>query len=85
MASKQTLELDVRSNDGLEVALLWQPETNRITVSVYDSKSGDDFDIDVDPAEARDAFHHPYAYAARRGVHFVAGTRSPIDTEAVPV
>ena len=85
MASKQTLELDVRSNDGLEVALLWQPETNRITVSVYDSKSGDDFDIEVDPAEATDAFHNPYAYAASRGVHFVAGTRIPVDTEAVPV
>ena len=85
MASKQTLELDVRSNDGLEVALLWQPETNRITVSVYDSKTGDDFDIEVDPAEAKDAFHHPYAYAASRGVHFVAGTRIPVDTEAVPV
>jgi len=85
MASKQTLELDVRSTDGLEVALLWQPETNRITVSVYDSKSGDDFDIDVDPTEATDAFHHPYAYAARRGVHFVAGTRIPTETEAIPV
>ena len=79
MASKQTLELDVRSTDGLEVALLWQPETNRITVSVYDSKTGDDFDIEVDPAEATDAFHHPYAYAASRGVHFVAGTRISID------
>ncbi len=85
MASKQTLELDVRSTDGLEVALLWQPETNRVTVSVYDSKTGDDFDIDVDPAEATDAFHHPYAYAASRGVHFVAGTRTHSETEAVPV
>jgi hypothetical protein len=85
VASKQTLELDVRSNDGLEVTLLWQPETNRIIVSVYDSKTGDDFDIEVDPAEATDAFHHPYAYAASRGVHFVAGTRIPTETEAVPV
>jgi len=85
MASKQTLELDVRSNDGLEVTLLWQPETNRIIVSVYDSKTGDDFDIEVDPAEATDAFHHPYAYAASRGVHFVAGTRVPTELEALPV
>jgi len=85
MASKQTLELDVRSTDGLEVTLLWQPETNELTVSVYDSKSGDDFDIEVAPAEATDAFHHPYAYAASRGVHFVAGTRTPeIEIEAVP-
>jgi hypothetical protein len=85
MASKRTKELDFRSNDGLEVALLWQPETNQLSVSVYDSKTGDDFDIEVDPAEAIDAFHHPYAYAASRGVHFVAGTRTPeIEIEAVP-
>jgi len=32
-----------------------------------------------------DAFHHPYAYAANRGVHFVAGTRVPTETEALPV
>jgi hypothetical protein len=85
MASKRTQELDFRSNDGLDVALLWQPETNRVSISVYDSKTGDDFDIEVAPAEATDAFHHPYAYAASRGVHFVAGTRIPTETEAVPV
>jgi hypothetical protein len=84
MASKRTQELDFRSNDGLEVALLWEPETNRVSISVYDSKTGDDFDIEVDPAEATDAFHHPYAYAARNGIHFVAGTRIPEETEAVP-
>jgi hypothetical protein len=85
VASKRRHELDFRSNDGLEVALLWQPEANRVSVSVYDSKTGDDFDIEVDPAEATDAFHHPYAYAARYGIHFVAGTRVPEETEAVPV
>jgi hypothetical protein len=83
MASKRTRELDYRSTDGLEVALLWQPETNRISVKVFDAKTGDDFDLEVDPAEATDAFHHPYAYAANRGLHFVAGTRAP--SEAVPV
>jgi hypothetical protein len=77
-----TRELDYRSNDGLEVTLLWQPETDRITVRVFDGKSGDDFDLTVDRADAMDAFKHPYAYAASRGVHFVAGTRTP--TEAIP-
>jgi hypothetical protein len=81
MASTRTRELDHRSNDGLEVALHWQPATNRISVSVFDSKTGDDFDLEVDPAEAMDAFHHPYAYAASRGVHFVGGVRA---AEAVP-
>lgn len=83
MASKQTRELDFRSNDGLEVALLWQPETNRLSVTVFDAKTGDDFDLDVEPEDAMDAFHHPYAYAASRGLHYVAGTRTP--TEALPV
>ena len=83
MASKGTRELDYRSTDGLEVTLLWEPEANGITVKVYDAQTGDDFDIDVDPAEAMDAFHHPYAYAASRGLHFVAGTRTP--SEALPV
>jgi hypothetical protein len=83
MASKRTQELDFRSTDGLEVTLLWQPETNQVSVTVFDAKTGDDFDLDVEPADAMDAFHHPYAYAASRGLHFVAGTRTT--TEALPV
>lgn len=76
MNGKSTHELDHRSNDGLEVTLLWEAETNRVKVGVFDAKSGDDFDIEVDPSEALDAFHHPYAYAASRGVHYVVGTRT---------
>jgi hypothetical protein len=83
MASWQTRQLDFRSTDGLEVTLHWQPETNRVSVSVFDAKTGDDFELDVEPADAMDAFHHPYAYAASRGLHFVAGTRTP--SEALPV
>ena len=78
-----TQELDFRSNAGLEVTLLWEPETNRVSVSVFDGRSGDDFTLEVDPAEALDAFHHPYAFAATRGVHFVGGVRS--NAEALPV
>jgi hypothetical protein len=83
MASKRTHELDHRSTDGLEVTLLWRPETDAVWVKVFDAKTADDFDLEVDPAEAMDAFHHPYAYAANRGLHFVAGTRTA--TEAIPV
>jgi hypothetical protein len=82
MAGKRTRELDYRVNDGLEVRLLWHPETNRISVTVYDAKTGDDFDLDVDSSDAMDAFHHPYAYAASGGLEFVAGTRTP--SEAIP-
>jgi hypothetical protein len=78
-----TRELDFRSIDGLEVALLWEPETNRVAVSVFDGRSGDDFTLEVDPVEALDAFHHPYGFAAARGVHFVGGVRP--GSEALPV
>jgi hypothetical protein len=76
MTGMSTHELDHRSNDGLEVTLLWEAETNRVTVAVFDAKSGDYFDLEVDPAQALDAFYHPYAYAAGRGVHYVGGTRT---------
>ena len=73
---KRTHELDFRATDGLEVTLLWDPEANRVTVSVFDAKTGDDFGIDVDPADALDAFHHPFAYAANHGIHLV-GSATP--------
>jgi hypothetical protein len=81
MKSNRTRELDFRSRDGLEVALLWQPETNRVSVTVFDAKTGDDFELELDPAEAVDAFHHPYAYVASRSVHLVGSTHS--SSEAV--
>jgi hypothetical protein len=79
MTSKRTQELDSRSSDGLEVTLLWEPETSRVKVAVFDAKTGDDFEVEVSSNEAMDAFHHPYAYAANHGVHFLAGTRTPSD------
>jgi hypothetical protein len=56
-------ELDHRSNDGIDVTLFWSPRTNRLWVAVTDERDDDSFEIDVDPADALDAFHHPYAYA----------------------
>ena len=58
-----TRELDRRSNDGIEVALLWEPRTNRLFVAIEDARRGESFRIDVDPAHALDVFRHPYAYA----------------------
>jgi hypothetical protein len=68
-------ELDHRETDGVEVSLLWTRNTNAVSVLVRDAKSGDDFELQVDPADARDALHHPYAYAARNGVAYGAGAR----------
>ena len=58
-------ELDHRSGDGIDVWLLWNTRTNRVTVSVHDERLGDSFELEVSGGEALDAFQHPYAYAGR--------------------
>jgi hypothetical protein len=65
-------ELAQRETDGITVALLWDTRTDRLTVSVHDSRTGDAFDVPADARDAMDVFHHPYAYAARRGLVLVA-------------
>jgi hypothetical protein len=58
-------ELNHRRNDGIDVTMFWDPETNQVTVAVNDVKGGDAFEIHVLPGErAMDVFHHPFAYAA---------------------
>lgn len=61
-------ELAYRENDGIEVSLFWSKTGNRVTVEVVEEQSGEGFEFDVDGAEALDAFNHPYAYAAARGI-----------------
>ena len=62
-------ELHSRVTDGIHVRLLWCQHANRVAVDVNDTKTGDAFTIDVrDGEQALDVFHHPYAYAALRGV-----------------
>jgi hypothetical protein len=58
-------ELDRRSGDGFEVALLWSELTGSVFVTVEDRRLGTGFWIAVDPGEALDAFRHPYAYSRR--------------------
>ena len=68
-------ELAYRANDGIEVALLWQREDNRLVVAVCDAATGDSFEIDVASHEALDAFEHPYAYAAFSGIEYTVVAR----------
>jgi hypothetical protein len=60
-------ELDHRRSDGIDVRLLWNQTNDQVVVTVSDAKTGDAFDIPVEPREALTAFHHAYAYAASRG------------------
>jgi hypothetical protein len=59
-------ELDHRRSDGIDVTLLWRPSDAQVLVAVSDTKTGQAFEIAVDPAHSRNAFQHPFAYAASR-------------------
>jgi len=62
-------ELDRRNNDRIDVALLWNERDDRVLVVVADERSGARFEIEVrDGERALDVFHHPFAYAALRGI-----------------
>jgi hypothetical protein len=64
-------ELAHRSADGLEVTLDWAPRTNTLSVAVYDRRTGDFFELVLAPGEnPLHVFHHPYAYAAWRGLDY---------------
>ena len=60
-------ELAHRRNDGLDIRLLWDSASDRVTVALHDGKTGEGFELEVGPDErALDVFHHPFAYAAFR-------------------
>jgi hypothetical protein len=61
-----TRELAQRLSGTVEVLLLWHRELDRVGLSVCDLSTGEGFHLEVAPANAIDAFYHPYAYAARR-------------------
>jgi hypothetical protein len=64
-------ELDHREADGLEVTLLWYEQDDYASVAVVDSKTGKAFELVLSAGDsALDVFHHPYAYAAHRGLEY---------------
>ena len=63
-------ELAGREGDGLEISLLWSEAADRVKVTVADSRLDESFELDIAGAEALAAFHHPFAYAADRGLGF---------------
>ena len=65
-----TRELARRLTGAVEIVLLWHTRTDRLCVSVRDASGGVDFELEVKPAEAMEVFHHPYAYAASRGLEY---------------
>ena len=66
-ATTSIRELAHRRNDGLDIRLLWDEATDRVSVSLHDARSGQGFEVEVGAGErALDVFHHPFAYAAVR-------------------
>jgi hypothetical protein len=62
-------ELAHRAGDGIEVLLLWDRGDGRLKVVVDDVRNGGSFELVAsDGRHALDAFYHPFAYAAARGL-----------------
>lgn len=59
-------ELDRRMSDGIEVTLLWNSHTGRVSVAVEGARRDEWFEFEVDQSKALAAFLHPYAYAPAR-------------------
>ena len=57
-------ELATRSNDGLEVTLVWAQSDgiDGLVVCVSDIRAGAYFEIPAEPSRALDVYHHPFAY-----------------------
>jgi hypothetical protein len=74
-------ELAIRERDGLVVSLLWSKSADRLTLAVVDRNLDEEFHIDVAGAHALDAFYHPFAYAAGRGLGFGDAMRESLVSE----
>jgi len=61
-------ELDYRDGDGIEVSLLWSRTTNELSVLVVDTNTDEQLELCVEPDEALEVFHHPFAYADTHAV-----------------
>jgi hypothetical protein len=74
--TSNAMELDARAGDGIDVGLFWNPNNNTVSVSVFDTTHEQAFELVVDPADALDAFNHPFAYAAFQGIRFETPRRA---------
>lgn len=61
-------ELAYRENDGVQVSLVWDRDADSLMVFVIDTRLGEAFELDMEGSAALEVFHHPYAYAAFRGI-----------------
>ena len=58
----QFRELARRSNNGVDVTLSWDAETDELLVCVYDERRDVYFEIQPERDVALDLYYHPYAH-----------------------
>ena len=69
-------ELASRETSGITVRLLWSRSSNLVTIAVDDAANGNRFELILDEHDrALDAFHHPFAHAAARGIELRTNRR----------
>ena len=79
--SSATRELAHRAADGVEVALLWYPSNDVVSVRVDDARAGESFELVLGEGDRPlDVFQHPYAYAALRGLDVGSASDSELVT-----
>jgi hypothetical protein len=66
----QPRELAHRSNDCLEVTLLWHPARHELAVRGSDPRTGARFEIRPERHAALDVYYHPYRYVTRRDISY---------------
>ena len=71
-----TLELAERASNGTRVRLLWRQGTTLLWIEVHEPDTDRALRIPVQPEQALDAFHHPYAHA---GTHSSAPPAESLD------
>lgn len=74
-------ELASRTSSGIEVTLLWNRRSDELRVCVTDAHTGVYFELAADRDNALDVFHHPYSYAAARGIAYDEACSAPTESE----
>jgi hypothetical protein len=57
------VEVDTRRGDGLTVTLEWDRDTGQTQIVLHDIRADGLIAFGVPPANAADAFRHPFRYA----------------------
>jgi hypothetical protein len=70
-------ELTKRQNGGLEITLFWDTSDNSTSIDLHHTATGETISFRVPSAHALDAFHHPFAYLARKSARPPRGAPDP--------